>query len=263
MKIQIGACTDLTKAPLMNELGSAHIESGFAVYANMSEEQFLREREILRSTPVTVVSMNSMLPGDFVLYGTEEQSQAVCDFVRRGMERAASLGCRSVCMGSGKARNIPQELTRDEAADRLAALIARFCAIADEYGIKIAIEPLRAEETNFIHTLEDAYDLIRRVPACKNLGINPDMYHMHAGGEDFSNLVKYKDYVFNVHIAEPDTRVYPKPGSAENEALYVEFLSALKEAGYTGNVSVEAHTKDFKGDATVALAYLNELAAKI
>ncbi|MBO5898645.1 MAG: sugar phosphate isomerase/epimerase [Clostridia bacterium] len=263
MKIQIGACTALPNAPIMNELGGKHIESGFAMYANMSEEQFVKEREILRATPVTVVSMNSMLPGDSVLYGTEEQSQKVCDFVRRGMERAASLGCKSVCMGSGTARNIPEGMTRDEAADRLASLIARFCAIADEYGIKVAIEPLRAEETNFIHTVEDAYDIIRRVPACKNLGVNPDMYHMHAGGEDFSNLVKYKDYVFNVHIAEPGTRVYPKPGSAENEALYVEFLSALKEAGYTGNVSVEAHTKDFKGDATVALSYLNELAAKI
>lgn len=263
MNIQFGACTGLTNASVMNELGGTHIESGFALYTNMSEEQFVKEREVLRATPVTVVSMNSMLPGDFVLYGTEEQSQKVCDFVRRGMERAASLGCKSVCMGSGAARNIPEGMTRDEAADRLAALIARFCAIAAEYDIKIAIEPLRAEETNFIHTIADAYDIIRRIPECKNLGVNPDMYHMHAGGEDFSDLIKYRDYVFNVHIAEPGTRVYPRPGSAENEALYIEFLTALKDAGYTGNVSVEAGTKDFKGDAAVALAYLNELAAKI
>ena len=263
MNIQFGACASLPNAHVINELGGTHIESGFAPYTNMSEEQFIKEREMLYATPVTVVSMNSMLPGDFVLYGTEEQSQKVCDFVRRGMERAASLGCKSVCMGSGTARNIPEGMTRDEAADRLAALIARFCAIADEYGIKVAIEPLRAEETNFIHTVEDAYDIIRRIPECKNLGVNPDMYHMCAGGEDFSSLVKYKDYVFNVHIAEPGTRVYPHPGSAENEALYIKFLSALKEAGYTGNVSIEAHTKDLKGDAAIALPYLNELAAKI
>lgn len=263
MNIQFGACTGLSNSVVMNELGGTHIESGFAMYTNMSEEQFIKERDILRSTPVTVVSMNSMLPPNFVLYGTEEQSQEVCDFVRRGMERAASLGCKSVCMGSGGARNIPEGMSRDEAADRLAALIARFCAIAAEYDIKIAIEPLRKEETNFIHTIADAYDIIRRVPECNNLGVNPDMYHMYEGGDDFSNLVKYKDYVFNVHIAEPGTRVYPKPGSEENEALYVQFLTALKEAGYTGNVSVEAGTKDFKGDAAVALNYLSELAAKI
>lgn len=263
MNIQFSACTSFPNAVILQENGGKNIESGFAMYTNMAEEQFLKERDILLTTSLRPVSMNSMLPGDFVLYGTEEQSRAVCDFVRRGMERAASVGCKSVCMGSGTARNVPEHMTRDEAADRLAALIARFCAIAKEYDIKIAIEPLRAQETNFIHTMADAYDIIRRVPECNNLGINPDMYHMYEGGDDFSNLVKFKDYVFNVHIAEPVTRVYPKPGSPENEALYIQFLTALKNAGYTGNVSVEAGTKDFKGESAVALAYLNSLAANI
>jgi sugar phosphate isomerase/epimerase len=245
------------------DAGCKNIESGFAVYTNMSDEQFESHPEMLLATPLRPVSMNSMLPPNFVLYGTEEDDRVVCDFVRRGMERAAAVGCKSVCMGSGGARNVPEGMDREEASDRLAALIAKFCAIADEYGIKIAIEPLRAEETNFIHTLSDAYDIIRRVPECKNLGINPDMYHMHAGGDDFSNLVKFKDYVFNVHIAEPETRVYPKPSTPENEALYIEFLTALKDAGYEGNLSVEAGTKDFKGEATVAMEYLNALAANI
>lgn len=263
MNIKLGACAPFTMADHVASVGGTHIESGFAMYTNKSDEDFAKERAILLASPLRTYSMNSMLPGDFALYGTEEDSRAVCEFVRRGMERAASVECKSVCMGSGKARSIPEGMSRDEAADRLATLCARFCVIAAEYDIKVAIEPLRAAETNFIHTLDDAYDIIRRVPECKNLGINPDMYHMYQGNDDFSNLIKLKDYVFNVHIAEPINRSFPKPGDAECDRLYVEFFTALNKSGYTGNVSVEAITKDFAGEVGPTLAYLNEIAANI
>ncbi len=263
MNIQFGACTSLLNAPLICEAGGAHIEANFMVYTNMSEEQFIHERDVLHSTPLTVVSMNNMLPSNFVIYGTEEQTQEICDFVCRGLKRAAALGCKTVCMGAGGVRNIPEAMSRDEAIDRFVALVARFCAMAAEYDIKIALEPIRSEETNFINSVGDAYDIIRRLPECKNLGINPDMYHMYEDGDDFSNLVKYKDYVFNIHMAEPGTRVYPKPGSRKIESLYIQFLTALKDAGYTGNISMEAHIKDFKEDATATFKYLGDLAANI
>lgn len=263
MNIQFGACTSLLNAPLISEAGGAHIEANFMVYTNMNEEESAHERDVLHSTPLTVVSMNNMLPSNFVIYGTEEQTQKVCDFVRRGLQRAAALGCKIVCMGAGSVRNIPEGMSRDEAIDRFIALVARFCAMAAEYDIRIALEPIRSEETNFINSVADAYDIIQRLPECKNLGINPDMYHMYEDGDDFSNLIKYKDYIFNVHMAEPVTRVYPKPGSEEIEALYVQFLTALKDADYTGNVSLEAHVKDFKADAIVAFEYLGNLAANI
>jgi len=263
MNIQFGACTSLLNSPLISETGGAHIEANFMVYADMSEEQFIRERDVLHSTPVTVISMNNMLSSHFVIYGTEEQTQELCDFVCRGLKRAAALGCKTICMGAGSVRNIPEGMSRKEATDRFVALVSRLCAMAAEYDVKIALEPIRSAETNFINTVADAYDIIRRLPECKNLGINPDMYHMYEDGDDFSNLVKYKEHVFNVHMAEPGTRVYPAPGSQESEALYMRFLTALKDAGYTGNVSLEAHVKDFKTDATVAFRYLSELAAGI
>jgi sugar phosphate isomerase/epimerase len=253
----------MLNAPLISEAGGAHIEANFKVYANMSEEEFIHECDVLHSTSLTVISMNNMLPSNFTLHGTEEQTQEVCDFVRSGLQRAAALGCKIVCMGAGSARNIPEGMSRNEATDRFVALIARFCAMAAEYDIKIAIEPIRKAETNFINTVADAYDIVRRLPEYNNLGINPDMFHMYEEGDDFSNLMKYKDYVFNVHMAEPGTRLYPKPASEEIQALYIQFLTALKDAGYMGNVSFEAHVKDFKADATVAFKYLGELAANI
>ena len=181
----------------------------------------------------------------------------------------AGLLCLSFIFGSISLRRekdavkAKQERITQLLLEEAAELKTRAAAMAAEYDIKIALEPIRSEETNFINSVGDAYDIIRRLPECKNLGINPDMYHMYEDGDDFSNLIKYKDYIFNVHMAEPVTRVYPKPGSEEIEALYVQFLTALKDADYTGNVSLEAHVKDFKADAIVAFEYLGNLAANI
>lgn len=262
MDIQIGACAPFTDAEFIHSIGAKNIESGFATYAQMSDEDFERELAALVATPLRCVSMNGMIPGGYSLYGDDKQTEEVCAFVRRGMERAAKVGCKSVCFGSGGARNIPTGMTREEASERLASITARFCAIAAEYGIKIAIEPLFTKATNFIHTLADAYDIIRRLPACDNLGINVDMFHMCDANEDFSELIKYKSYVFNVHLSEPGSLRFPHAGS-EHEQTYLRFFTALKQAGYEGNVSIEALTDDFEADVTEGIAYLNSLAATI
>lgn len=263
MNIKIGACTGFTNAPFIAEIGSQAIEPAYATITAMPDEQFDKELDMFLSTGMDCASMNCMLPGDSVLYGTDEQTQSVCDFVRRGMARAAKAGCKSICFGAGRLRNVPEGMTKEEACERFAAIVARFCAIADEFGLKIAIEPLRTAETTLIHTLADAYDIIRRIPECKNLGINPDMYHMYENGDDFSELVKYKDYVFNVHTAEPKTRAMPKPTTPENEAVYLSFFNALKQAGYQGNVSIEAITRNFNGEVADAIKYLSDLVATV
>lgn len=262
MNLQIGACAPFTQAEFIHSIGAKNIESGFATYAQMSEEDFERELTALLATPLRCVSMNGMIPGGYSLYGDDKQTEEVCAFVRRGMERAAKVGCKSICFGSGGARSIPDGMSREQASERLAAITARFCAIAAEYGIKIAIEPLFSKATNFIHTLADAYDIIRRLPECDNLGINVDMFHMCDANEDFSELIKYKDYVFNVHLSEPGSLRFPHTGS-EHEQTYVRFFTALKQAGYEGNVSIEALTDDFCADVTDGIAYLNSLAAAI
>ena len=261
MNIRIGACAPFGHSDYIHSLGGSHIESGFAVYAGKTDEDFDKEKNVLLPQALRPLSMNSMLPPTFNLYDTEKEEE-IFEFVRRGMARAADVGCKNVVFCSGGARNIPEGMDKEVAATRIAELAARFCEIAEPYGITISIEPLRAEETNFIHTMDDAYDIVRRVPECKNLGINPDMYHMYQGGESFDNLSKYKQYVFNVHIADPVRRTFPRPDD-ECEALYVDFFKALKASGYTGNVSIEAHTKDFKADAAVALPYINALVADL
>ena len=257
---RIGICSQLDHAPLLAQAGADHIEPAFGVVAAMESEAYARGVDALKRSGLCVDSMNSMLPGTTALYGTMDQTDELMDFVRRGMDRAAELGCRNVIFGSGTARRIPPGHRLRVAQLRIATLLDRFCNIARPYGIRIAIEPLRAQETNFIHTLDDAAQIIALLPHCNNLGITADIYHMLEGNENFSALGAVGDKLFHVHVCAPD-RHFPRPQRpVEDGDIYRSFFCALNAAGYDGTVSIEAIAQNLSEECAPALHIIREAA---
>lgn len=256
MTYSLGVCTQLDKAIIAAQSGAQHIEPAFALTANLEEQAFRHNLDMLRESGLFVDAMNSMLPGDTVLYGSDEQLTTAMELVRRGMERAAILGCKTVVLGSGTARRIPEDMERADAVRRFANVAGRFCEIARPYGIRIAIEPLRAAETNFIHTIADAAEVAALLPDCDNLGVNPDIYHMLEGAESFAALSEAGERMFHVHICAPD-RHYPCPEHpAEHNDIYRNFFRALTAASYRGTVSIEGIVKDMNTELPIALDIL-------
>ena len=257
MKYSIGVCTSLDRAILAAKAGAEHIEPGFAATANLDEQTFRTGLSILHDSGLYVDAMNSMLPGTAVLYGDASALEPSLELVRRGMERAAEIGCKTVVLGSGTARNIPDGMTREQAMQQFSTVVTRFCEIAGPYGIRIAIEPLRAFETNFIHAVADAAEIIALCPDSIALGINPDIYHMLEGGEVFDELRRFSDKLFHAHICAPD-RHYPSPERpAEDIILYRDFFRALRAANYTGTLSIEGIARDMTTSLPESLAVLD------
>jgi sugar phosphate isomerase/epimerase len=257
MKYSIGVCTSLDRATLAAQLGAEHIEPGFWPTAAMDEPTFRAALANLKDSGLPVDAMNSMLPGTAVLYGTEQDISPTLELVARGMERAAAVGCKTVVFGSGTARCIPEGMAITHAKQHIAALAGRFCEIARPYGIRIAIEPLRAHETNFIHTLSDATEIVALAPRDTDLGVNPDIYHMLEGGESFGELSRLGDKLFHAHICAPD-RHYPRQERPDTDnAIYRDFFRALRAAGYTGTLSIEGIVKDMAVELPEALAILH------
>lgn len=253
MKYHIGICAQLERATMIARSGADFIEPAFGIVAGMEESAFRTGSSILKDSGLQAESMNSMLPGTAILYGNETQTEELLNFVHRGMERAATLGCHNVVFGSGTARQIPQGWAKNDAQIRLAALLDKFCSIAQPYGIRIAIEPLRASETNFIHLLTDAAEIAALLPECKNLGVNADIYHMLEGNESFSALHTIKNQLFHTHICAPD-RHFPRNERPQSDmTLYRSFFRALEDANYQGSVSIEAIAKNLEEECAPAL----------
>ena len=69
-----------------------------------------------------------------------------------------------------------------------------------------------------------------------------DNYHVAVENENVAEAVKNAaPFLVHAHIAAPAGRKYPTPEKAHE---YIDFLRALREAGYTGGVSIESNFDD-------------------
>ena len=157
------------------------------------------------------------------------------------MRRAAEVGIKVTVLGSGWARSYPEGFSRDEAERQFVTLLKRMGAIAKKYGVVIAIEPLRKQECNFINTVQEGYEIAKKVGS-PNVKVNADIYHMMQEGESPQSLINAgRKYIANVHIAENARRT--PPGTDGDD--FTPYFRALKKIKYNGSISIECGWGDF------------------
>ena len=72
-----------------------------------------------------------------------------------------------------------------------------------EYGVKAAIEPIRAAETSLVHTVADAKRYIRKVDHPGVAHINGDVYHMQSEESHIGEaILDAGDSLVNLHFAD-------------------------------------------------------------
>ncbi len=81
-----------------------------------------------------------------------------------------------------------------------------------------------------------------------------DFYHMDEENEPLEHLVKYKDWLAHIHVADtvrlaPGTGQYP----------YEKFAGQLAQAGYEGLVSIECRWNNFAAEAGPAVQFLRQV----
>ena len=160
------------------------------------------------------------------------EQQAIAESLRF----AASTGGSTVyiCSGPGGAR------TWEEAAEGFGAEIAPLAAMADQLGVRLALEPtnpLRAD-VSFVHSLRDALDLAGDA----GMSVVIDLYSCwyERGFEELVRdhvdaiaLVQVCDYRFGTF--DTPNRVVPGDGDIPVARL----LAAVCEAGYSGVFDLE------------------------
>jgi sugar phosphate isomerase/epimerase len=104
----------------------------------------------------------------------------------------------------------------------------------EQRGITLAIEPLTANETNFLQTAAEAVALAKMVdsPRCK---LHLDCKAMSSEAEPIPDLIrKWKDWMVHFHANDPNRK-----GPGFGELDFVPIFKALREIDYRGWVSVE------------------------
>jgi len=122
--------------------------------------------------------------------------------------------------------------------------------LAKPYGIKIAVEFIGHPQCT-VNTFSQGYDIVKAVDR-ENVGLVLDCFHFHGMGSNLEDLKKADgSKIFILHIDDTEDfpigfltdedRVWPGQGAIDLDGI----LSALKEIGYSGVVSVELFRPEY------------------
>lgn len=168
-------------------------------------------------------AVGSILPSPLIPGPEEPEArvEAICASVARFAELEPA--CVFFLTGPGEDRRAVRE-----GIDRIAEAGAR-------HGVRVALEPIhpsQAETLSFVHTVEDALELIGEA----DVGILFDTWHLDA--------VSHVERILGVHVAdrrEPTRSDFDRllPGAGSRAAV-----RALEAAGYEGWYDVEVMSDD-------------------
>ena len=250
--VRVGYCTRLNDVEAAKAAGFDYLELAATEIAGLADADFDATAARLKSLGIPTPAANLFLPATLKVTGPDINQELQAAHVRKVFTRLEKLGVEVVVFGSGGARRVPDGFSKEDAFKQLVDFGRRAAAEARGHKITIAVEPLRRQETNIINSAAEGLELVNAVND-PNFQLMVDFYHLASEQENPDVIVRARDHIRHLHMANPQGRVFPLRWE---EYDYAPFFAKLREIGYDKRISVEASTKNFAADAPQAIALL-------
>lgn len=246
----IGVCTNYSNSGILIANGFSFVEEsvGQLLVPGKSEDEFEEIMDDLSNYPLPVIACNSFIPGKLKSVGPNAVHSEILEFAKIVFRRAQRVGIKIIVFGSGGSRSIPEGFSREEAHQQFINLCKKMAPLAEKHGITIVLEPLNKQECNFINSVAEGGEIVKKVNH-PNFRLLADIYHMKMDNESSDNIIKYGKLIKHVHIAEKQDRAVP---GTHNEDFH-SYFNALKEIKYKGGISIEARWSNLKLQAPIAI----------
>jgi sugar phosphate isomerase/epimerase len=218
---------------------------------SLTEEQFLENAKKIKSSKCKVYVCNILFPGTLKISGPEVDEKKVLAHVEVVFARAKKAGVPVIVLGSGGSRRLPEGYDYPLALANFTTLCGKLALVAQKHGITIAIESLNRTETNFLNTLAEVAEVVKKVNH-PNFRLNADIYHMLKENEPPQHIIDAGKLIVYVELAEKENRSLP--GVMGDD--FKPYFRALKSIGYRGPIVIEAYSKKLREEVPVAYANL-------
>src|SRR5438067_9068176 len=254
--MKLGVCAPVGEVAGLSDVPVDYLEESVQRFLvpERPREAFAENLRRARSLPVPIEAANSLLPPDLVLVQTPRQQVDAVRlewYIRTALERAEQSGIRVIVFGSGAARACPPDWDRADAERQIGEHLARWSVWARAYGVTLALEPLRYDETNTLNTVAEGGALVRGI-AASGATLLADLYHMACNGEPPDSILPWASLLAHTHVAEQEGRT--APGRHGDD--FRPYLAALQRAGYDGRMSIECTWHEFPAEVGPAMAAL-------
>lgn len=200
------------------------------------------------------------------LRGTIRQQRDCETYLRQLIEMMPALGCKTLIgplySATGRADMVEPKQRRAQWR-MVAGGLKGVCAVAEQHGCEIAMEPLNRFETDFINTVEQGLEMIADVGS-PSLKLLLDTFHMNIEEKNQAAAIKKAGkHLGHFHACGSDR------GTPGNDHIdWKPIVAALKAVKYDQDVVIESFTTDVKVIARAAAIWRkmeptrNEIATK-
>lgn len=191
-------------------------------------------------------------PNRDLINPNEKIRNSAATYIKSCIRTAAELDVKLTHFCFITTRNILQEMPRSGLEERAIKSIKELAAYAEEYDVKLLMEPLFADDCTIVKTCEDAVDLWKRalgideevfLSGITEYGLLQDIFHMHHEEDDLlGSLEKYNKITYHRHIAD-----HPRglDFSRADTDFAKQSLLKIQELDYSGFISFESFNPDF------------------
>jgi sugar phosphate isomerase/epimerase len=232
--------------------GFDYMEVRTSEIAALSDADYESAAAKFKQVGLPVLAANLFIPSNIKVTGPNIDKDRQMEYVRLALDRVSRLGVRLVVFGSGGARQVPEGFSKQEAFQQLVDFGKRIAPEARSRNITIAIEPLRQQESNIINTATEGLAWVNAVND-PNIQLMIDFYHFSIEKEDPSDILKVKDHLRHLHMANPNGRVMPLKWEEYN---YGPFFAVLRQIHYDRLISLEVSNANLAVEGPQAIALL-------
>lgn len=235
---QFGICTQVVNAAAARAAGWDYVEEGVqTLLQGLVPDAEWTGAERARSSLLPIPVCNGLVPADLKITGPDADATRLHTYMDTVLRRAQLTGARLLVFGSGAARNIPDAFDRATAYEQLKEFARSSADLAAQYGVTLVAEPLNSKECNVLTTLAETQEFVQAINH-PHLKLLVDTYHFWFENEPLDRVNRAMPYLAHVHVADLHVRVAPGEGSPPSD--YRELFRLLKDAAYSGMISVEA-----------------------
>jgi sugar phosphate isomerase/epimerase len=255
--MKYGVCGDPKLALIAKEAGYDYFEWSVGDYLHPRESEAIFESalEQVHATGLPCPAANVFIPGDLKITGPDANLEKLEAFASTALYRAQTAGVETIVFGSGGARRIPDGFDREKAWEQLVRFGKMLGPIAAKHKVTIAVEPLNRGECNILNTVGESSFLVREVDH-PNIRLLVDGYHWAKDSDTLSGILENASLIVHAHIAAVEGRTAPNLADPCSP-----FFSAMRQAGYTGRVSIEGFITNAAEELPLALEIMRREAS--
>lgn len=234
--MEIGICTGPEMAAPLKTAGIDYLEVSVqgVLVPEADEETFEAKAAEAAKAPLPLKAANCFIPAEIRATGPDTDVMRLLAYAETAFRRAAEMGIETIVFGSGGARGLPEGFSQEEAEAQFVEVLKGLGPLAQKTGISVVVEPLRRAECNFINTVEEGADLVRRADH-PHVRLLADLYHMAHNSESPQSLAEHGEVLKHIHVAEEEERAAPGVHGED----FGPYFRALAEGGYQGRISIE------------------------